>query len=211
MICVHCSRYTSPWSATVLDQYAASVSFDSHLKVNHYHRWQDTQAHVLGRLLLVEGLKALGIDRSMIPPLRYTDNQRPYFDLDVDFSIAHSGEYVLCAVSDRLSIGVDIERIRLIALADMQPSFLEKEWEEIMKSRNPHRQMFNYWTRKEAVAKADGRGMSVAQEIMLSDGTARLENAIWHLYPLAIDDEYCAYVAASEAVSTNIELTNFRF
>ena len=207
MTCVLYSRYTQPWTQTVFDHHAASLSFDSRLKINHYRRWQDAQAHLLGRLLLVEGLETLGIDRQAIPPLLYTDHQRPYLDLHIDFSITHSGDYVLCALSERMRVGADIEKIRPIALADMQLSFSEKEWTKIMAAPDPNRQLFDHWTRKEAVAKADGRGMSVVHEIVLLDGQARIKDVTWHLRKLVIDEGYCTYVATSEVTET--ELTFF--
>lgn len=209
MIRVLYSKHTQPLTQAVLDHYATTIFFDNHLKVNHYLRWQDVQAHLMGRLLLMKGLQTLGISEHDLPPLQYSDFQRPYFDLDVDFSIAHSGDYVLCAVSDSMTIGVDIERIRPIALAEMQLSFSEKEWEEITKSQNPNRQLFDHWTRKEAVAKADGRGMSVAHEIELLDAQARVENVTWYLRKLVIDEGYCAYVATSEVTETKLTLVDF--
>ena len=203
------TRFTQPFSEEIEDCYRASITFDARFqdKVKQYRRWQDAQAHLIGRLLLIEGLKGWGMGREDIPVLRYSAFERPYFEggIGVDFSIAHSGEYVLCALSDQGRVGVDIEKMRPIALEDMQLSFSEKEWAAITTSEYPTEQLFHYWTQKEAVMKADGRGMLIADRIMTEGAQASVEGSVWYLKTLAIALGYYAHLAS--AILTHKEIS----
>ena len=205
MIRVYFSQSNHRFSAEVTDRLSASLLFDPTLHLSRFSRWQDAQSHLIGRLLLARGFASLGITHP--PPLRYTDYQRPYLDLPLDFSISHSAGYVLCALADTMRVGVDIEKIRPIELADMQLSFSTQEWAEITTAKDSNHQFFDHWTRKEAVAKADGRGMSVWDHIELNGLRASVEDTHWHVTKLALESDYCAYLASSEVVHSAIPLT----
>ena len=198
MIRLYCTRFQHPFPSEVTRRLVASLGYDTG-DLNRYRRWQDAQAHLLGRLLLNRGLALLGIDP--VPPLRYTRYRRPYLDGPVDFSISHSGGYVLCAVATGCRLGVDVERIRPVALDSMQLSFSPDEWREITEAPRPHEQLFDYWTRKEAVVKADGRGLPVTERVVLEGTQGRLDNTVWFVYRLMIGPNYRSYVACSQPMN----------
>ena len=208
MIQVLGTRFTGEFSEKTQDRYRAFITFDPRfqVKVKRYRRWQDAQAHLVGRLLLLEGLRAFGVHQEAIPVLRYSAFERPYLDHAPDFSIAHSGEYVLCALSNRGRVGVDTEKVRPIALEDMQLSFSEKEWAAITTSEHPTERLFHYWTQKEAIMKADGRGMLIAERISIEGNQASVEGSTWHLEKLAIDKGYCAHLASAVPVHKEVSI-----
>ncbi len=75
--------------------------------------------------------------------------------LDVHFSISHSGDYAVCAVSDK-EIGVDIEKIREINPETTKRFACESEKKYI----NTHTDgFFEIWTLKEAYFKCIGTGL----------------------------------------------------
>ena len=212
MIQVLGTRLTREFSEKTQDSYRASITFDPRfqVKVKRYRRWQDAQAHLVGRLLLLEGLRTFGVHQEAIPVLRYSALERPYFEgeIGIEFSIAHSGEYVLCALSDRGRVGMDTEKVRPIALEDMQLSFSEKEWAAITTSEHPTERLFHYWTQKEAVMKADGRGMLIAERISIEGNQASVEGSTWHLKNLATDKDkgYCAHLASAVPVHKEVSI-----
>ena len=82
------------------------------------------------------------------------------------FNLSHSGDLALIAVGRDAPIGVDIEQVRCIEDADAiaQRFFAPREVDVYMSipERNRRVPFFNSWTRKEAVAKATGDGLSLA-------------------------------------------------
>lgn len=74
---------------------------------------------------------------------------------DIYFSISHSKNTVVCAVSDK-EIGVDIEEIRSIRLKAAEKFACESELEYIGNDIN---RFFEIWTLKEAFFKCRGSGL----------------------------------------------------
>lgn len=83
------------------------------------------------------------------------------------FNVAHSRDTILIALSGSGSVGVDLEYLDRDTdiLEVARHSFTELELGQITQISNPFAQrqaFFRCWTRKEAVLKADGRGLSLA-------------------------------------------------
>lgn len=77
------------------------------------------------------------------------------------FSLSHSGEWAVCALSDA-PIGVDVERYRPLSyLALSRRYFTLAETEQLHECGDEEREalFFRLWTEKESVLKAIGRGL----------------------------------------------------
>lgn len=80
------------------------------------------------------------------------------------FNVAHSGETILIALCRMGSVGIDVEHIdRDTDIMEVAKANFTKEeisaLEAIADTAARRRTFFHYWTRKEAVGKADGRGL----------------------------------------------------
>jgi 4'-phosphopantetheinyl transferase len=84
---------------------------------------------------------------------------------NLHFNLTHSAEGALLAVARELPLGVDLEQIRpmenMMALA--QRYFAEEEARQLENVALDQRELafFNCWTRKEAILKACGKGLSL--------------------------------------------------
>lgn len=75
------------------------------------------------------------------------------------FSLSHSGELVVCAVSDK-PVGVDVERIRTIDQAVATKICTEEELiflNGIAEQETRNRALLEIWTKKEAIFKIEGK------------------------------------------------------
>jgi 4'-phosphopantetheinyl transferase len=82
----------------------------------------------------------------------------------VAFNVSHSADQALLAFASDCEIGIDVEHLRpLDALTLAQSYFSEPERRELGELPPSLRlqAFFDGWVRKEAVIKADGRGMSM--------------------------------------------------
>jgi len=168
-------------------------------KINRYVRWQDRQAGLFGKLLLLKGLTEYGgYSPDCLNSLSYNDFGRPFIDSDIDFNISHSGDYVVCAVADREKVGIDIEKIRPIVLSDFKNYMTYREWEDIAASDRQYDRFYEHWTMKESVIKAEGRGLSIPlTDIRLHQRKAAVYDTVWFLKELMLDIRYKCYLAAN--------------
>lgn len=96
-----------------------------------------------------------GVDPDEISFLK-NDYGKPYAkNLSVHFSISHSADTVVCAVSDK-EIGIDIEKIKPFNPKAAEKFATEKELEYIRSEKNG---FFEIWTLKEAYFKCIGTGL----------------------------------------------------
>lgn len=127
---------------------------------------------------------------------------------DVRFNMSHSGERALIAVTSGREVGVDIEEEKPInELIDMARRFFAPgEVAELIGLPDAARSaaFFRCWTRKEAVVKAVGEGLSHpldAFEVSLSATCGAQELAVagteWRVVSLPVDVPYAAALAAA--------------
>jgi 4'-phosphopantetheinyl transferase len=169
--------------------------------------------HVLARAALRRILAA----RLKVAPaeLRFRNgpNGKPVLqapsDVPLDFNISHSHNLALVAVSDVGSIGIDVERLR--PMPDVQriaDRFFTPDEAASLRSLpevDRSRGFFKLWARKEALAKATGRGIlqaASAQEF----GRDNLL-ASWSLHEFEPAPAYVAAVALQKPGAQFIILT----
>lgn len=81
-----------------------------------------------------------------------------------EVSISHSGSLVALAVGDGAPLGIDVEQIRdaeVTELARIAFSPAERAAFEALPANDRQGAFFTYWSRKEAVVKTTGKGMSI--------------------------------------------------
>jgi len=167
-------------------------------RISRYRRWEDRQAGLFGKLLLAQGLRWCGYPREVLRNLVWDASGRPFLDCGMDFNISHSGEYVVCALCPAGRIGIDIEEIRPVDISDFKAQMTHGQWETMMASENRLEKFFSLWTQKEAMIKADGRGMAIPlNEIIIEGENAFFADDIWGVKEVRIADGYRCHLATS--------------
>lgn len=123
---------------------------------------------------------------------------------NVFFNISHSGDYVVCAVSDR-DIGVDIEK-RAKARMEVAGRFFHGEEVARLKMLEGDKQnqlFFDYWSVKESFLKYIGTGLTrslnsfivkfTGKNIFLYEGMNKLSLCV---NACPIDSRYACYVCS---------------
>ena len=166
-----------------------------------FRRWQDSHAYLYGRLLLKKGMLQLGYTHSL-ESMKKTQYGKPYFaDNSFAFNISHSGEYVICVIStdEQQHLGIDIEKIKPIVLDDFNSIFSPQEKKEI----DNYDKFYTCWTRKEAIVKADGRGLLIPLDtIDTTNLLVKLDNNKYHIHKIDIDDKYMVNIASLHKLET---------
>ncbi len=140
------------------------LSADEYDRMCRFRQTVDTQryvlSHVLKRLVLSQYLKVdcsdLLFDVNEFGKPFCTHSFSPYFN------ISHSGDWVVLAVSTNGQVGVDIEFYREVDQSQILKRVCSADqFNRYLCSDKPDETFLAYWTQKEAVAKACGKGISV--------------------------------------------------
>jgi len=164
--------------------------------IKKFHKWEDSLSSLYGKLLLQEGFIKFG-NNATLNDLQYSPHNKPYLsDESLSFNISHSGNFVVCAMSDEVdSIGVDVEKIKKVDINDFQQIWTEGEWDLLMK--NDIHLFYEYWTRKEAVIKADGKGMTLElDKIDVRNSIVELNDKLYFLKSLDIHANYVLHISS---------------
>jgi len=123
--------------------------------------------HELGRktcaaayLLLCEALRQeYGIQEP--PVFEYGEHGKPAIQghPDIHFNLSHCRQAAICVVSTQ-PVGVDIESIHRYSESLARYVMSDAEMHQILHSDNPAVEFTRLWTRKEAVVKLSGRGIT---------------------------------------------------
>lgn len=180
-------------------------------KTERYVRWEDRQRGLLGKLLLLDGLVKRGYAADCLERLSTDKFGRPFLEGGIDFNISHSGGYAVCAITREERVGIDVEAVRDIKLSDFRRYMNVEEWRKISASSEPYEEFHKYWTKKESIMKADGRGFSIPlEDIRLGEGSAVLYDTRWFLKEISVRPGYRCHIASdSEHPEIRITETDF--
>ena len=148
--------------------------------------------HVIGRLLLRDGLKkSNAIDT--LESISYSDQGKPILP-HTQFNISHSGSIIICAFSSQGTIGIDVELPQSTDPQHLKHSFTPAEWQLI--EQNPST-LYQLWCRKEAVIKASRYKLQDLHKIETSyfDDHFVMDEKTWHLRSLDFLQLHGAYAA----------------
>jgi 4'-phosphopantetheinyl transferase len=192
----------------LLDSYLSLFPKIFQEQILKYHRWQDAQLSLLGRLLVKEGLTHFN-EKVNFEELLFTEYNKPYFqDATVQFNISHSGEFVVAAFTNKHDdIGVDVEKKHSLKISDFKIQMTSNEIDKIDSSDFPLREFFRYWTQKEAVLKAIGTGLSIPlKSFEVENDKTSIEGQTFYVSEIAFESEYICHIAQNQKVN-NEEVT----
>lgn len=165
-------------------------------KVLRYRRWEDAHASLFGKLLLLYTARQAGKTNFLLEHLQYTEFNRPFIEGSIDFNISHSKNLVACVFDESNTLGLDVEQKRAVPFEDFLNVYTSREWEEIRKAEDQQGAFFYFWTRKEALIKADGRGMSlILTDIEVLPESIDIGEYSYSLKQLFIKEGYLAHLA----------------
>lgn len=190
----------------LIEKYLNEFPDDFKEKVLAYRKWQDSQLSLLGRLLLNHGLQRMGIKHEK-KNLNYTFYNKPFLDdINTKFNISHSGEIVVCVLSDTNDVGIDVEIIDKINIQDFESQMTKSEWGNIRIAEDEKKAFFDYWTQKEAVIKANGKGLSIPlKSFEIANLSTKINDETFFLKEIFLDEKYKCHLAFKDKIDTIID------
>ena len=156
----------------VFERYMKQMNEQRRQKVLRCKNEEDKLCSLLAGVLLRYGLEELGLDYDTLV-FAVTPEKKPVLQShpQIHFSLSHSGNRAVCLLSDGVA-GVDVEYRHRRLIEDnatgkrhavARKCFTEQEYCEYIQAEElEQRELFlKYWTRKEAVSKAVGKGLGM--------------------------------------------------
>jgi 4'-phosphopantetheinyl transferase len=195
--CICDTMLSGPETAAALRELPESLR--EHILL--YTMQQDRNVRIYSWLLLRHMLtEYFGLPGNPLANLTRSKENRPFLPGDIDFSISHSGRVAVCGVTNCGRIGIDVEEIRHLEVADYTEHLQADEYDAVRSATDPSLAMLHVWTRKEAVLKASGAGVLYPMcKVNQSTSPVTLDPWSFWLYDsCSIADHVCA-VAKSDA------------
>lgn len=139
-----------------------AMSIQRKEKIDHYHGSDDKKRSIASELLIKEALNSKVYELDELVH-EFGPYGKPYLlnCPDFHFSVSHSNDYVILAVSDK-EIGCDIEKLRKYDLNVAKRFFTTEEYQELLNCENEEERkklFFRLWTMKESYIKYTGEGL----------------------------------------------------
>lgn len=191
---VHIWQFTQQQPSTVVKT-LHSVLSDRERKRARQYRLPVLQNAAIVRWGMLRYLLATYLD--CLPKemrFSYSEHNKPALSDDTRhnlyFNLSHSENHVLVAISKSTPLGIDIEAIKLIPdmVSVAQRHFSSQEQKSLFQlpANRQTRAFYRCWTRKEAIIKADGRGLAIPLDAFTvtlnSDDDARIIDANPNLF-----------------------------
>lgn len=205
---LYATQYRTPLPDTVFSALLSRLPSGWRDKIMRFRNWEDRHAALLGKLLLRLALQNAGYEPDW-GRLRYTAEQKPFLPDGPAFNLSHSGHRVVCLLGGRDPLGIDIESLSPLSFEDFEPHFTTGEWAVIRHAASPLQAFYRFWTAKESILKADGRGLAIPlQSINLSRSTiVPLDGITWTVHELPLFDDYaCHYCTVYSEPPPTIDL-----
>ena len=191
------------WKDKELEKNLSLLPYVLRQKILLYKDKKEQQLRICGKLMLLQLLNESDATKDYgLYNIKYDEYNKPFFNENFNFSIAHSEDYVVCAASKHVHVGIDVEKIKPINVQLLKDIFSPEEWLSLDQKKYDLNYFYFLWTRKEAVLKAIGKG--IFEEMWKMDV---LKNKILYelkhytIYDLPIDNGY-KIALASKGKST---------
>jgi 4'-phosphopantetheinyl transferase len=179
-------------------------------RANRYHFIKDKNRFIICRTLLKFFLaEHIGLEVDKIF-LDSDFNKKPFLPShpSVCFNVTHAGDYAIIAIA-KSPIGVDLEYVNKgFDYKVMLPTIFDKiEIDKIVKSKEKHLTFYRFWTRKEAIVKAIGKGVDDDfLKLPVTDGFHSIPSSIMghyeniKVFSFNLNDDYVGALALTEDI-----------
>jgi len=195
MVTVLFTSHGKPISRELAGRWLGELSSARQTRLQQLRRPEDRNNSLLGMQLLKAGMNHLKFSDFRLSGVQYRTNRKPRLNEAVDFSISHSGELVVCALTRNGRIGIDTEKLRPLSMHSYS-KFLSVS--ERLDSGSGSDAFIDLWTCKEATLKGCGDcRLDQLKDITVSGDTALIGTRRFYLQRLALLHGYKTCLATS--------------
>jgi 4'-phosphopantetheinyl transferase len=187
----------------ISDKYLEILSKKELAKSLRYIRKADRERYIAGKYFLRSLLSEIMSISAGEIEFNYTADKKPFI-IGVEFNVSHSGNYVVTAIGKE-RVGIDIELVNLdFDFEPLLPNNFSNDEAAFIKDKAAN--FYQLWTRKEALLKATGEGITNnLDKVPCLGQTGSQNNTDYSLTSFTVDDNYIACLA-TPVTETNVTI-----
>lgn len=167
----------------------------------------DRKTRLLARVMLLNSLKQTGVEH-FINLQKKSIYGKPFIEGWDFFNASHSGDYVVLA-HDLKPLGVDIEGMKDIDVAELDYLLHADERNYIAQATNKTEAFYHIWVKKEAFLKATGQGLTTnLSKFNTANNSINFAGDNWYFYYLTIATTYQCYLC-TPSIGLDCEILEF--
>lgn len=194
-----------------IEAYAHLLTPEELVKSEGFVQQDDRNRFIIGRIYLrklIEKYLKIPAEDVLFGFLEY---KKPYL-LNVpnfNFNISHSGDFLIIGISQRWALGVDVEvmNTNMDLYNLIYDTMSTAEIGSILNSSAPREVFYKHWTRKEALLKGVGIGLTDRlKEISCNDGLNLVPSELssfaspWYVRSFSMENQYMVSIAHDAAI-----------
>lgn len=169
-------------------------------RINKHKRLNSRLNSLAGYLLLQQALKEQNLD---LQNLQFSVAGKPYLaNSEVSFSISHNTNWVgVCLMNKIGKIGIDIQAFKIFEPIESTFAFFSTvEQQAILNSKTPQKTLIDYWSKKEALIKAEGEQMfEVANYTNTTEAHCQWKGTTFYWTWISSDFDGAIWIASDQA------------
>ncbi|SIQ64992.1 4'-phosphopantetheinyl transferase [Chryseobacterium sp. RU37D] len=177
--------------------------------INQYKYEEDRKSRIISKLLLEILVRKIAPDQNFFWNLYQKDSfSKPYFKgLEINFSTSHHENFSVVCATGKNQCGIDSELIKPLDVNIYKDFLHPNEQQFIHQQLNPQTAFYEIWTKKEAVLKASGLGISQdLQSIDAHENVVQINNEKYFTKELNISENSITYIATDQQnIQLNLE------
>jgi 4'-phosphopantetheinyl transferase len=177
-------------------------------RARKYHFKKDTNQFIICRALLKFILAHHSGQEVSDINIEMDTNKKPYMSShkSICFNLSHATDYAIIGVKNEDAVGIDIEYLNNdFNFSEIMPDiFSNPEIDIVLNATHKTRAFYKFWTRKEAIVKATGTGISdFLPKIPALDGNHLIDSKLidgcksLQVFSFDLDEHYIASIALS--------------
>lgn len=190
-------------------------------RIEQIHNPRLYQRAVCARALLRSILGHIRAEPAQMVPVETNAYGKPFCLDGPAFNVAHSQAHMVIVLADSGQVGIDIEYVKPCPEMEeiAKSHFSRHEQQQLMQHHGDARlrAFYRAWTRKEALVKALGEGLSLplnkfsvdldidAANVLVQSTTDRIDINSWSILPLPGEPSMPVAIAASFTIETIVE------
>lgn len=196
------------WSAEVLRTNLSLLPVSMQIKISAYADKEVQQRRITARLMLGKLINELLPQGPDLSSVKYSVYNKAYIEAEFYFSTTYTNGLVICAASTFGEIGIDAEENTGVDISLFEEFMTTEEWLILQQSDFNPSLFFSFWTRKEAVLKAIGRGIfEEFTNLEILKNTIILAGQNYFIQEIQLDKRYSISLASVK--QENFKLRQF--